>query len=90
MTDLNNKVAGGAKRIKDAVQAFNDADQGVRLALEAVVVDSNKDTNAGAYGDIEAYEIAALLGKDGNLTESERKQLDAAWRDIDPKQRAAM
>ncbi|GAA3370674.1 hypothetical protein GCM10020367_18230 [Streptomyces sannanensis] len=57
-------------RIQQTVRAFDDADQGVKIALEAVVVDgplqcvpgkSNDDRevngfNADAQGDIEVYE----------------------------------
>ncbi|WP_405442278.1 hypothetical protein OG373_33665 [Streptomyces avidinii] len=65
---LNKTIEAWAQRIKDLVQAFADADQGVKVALEAVGVDSNKDAfgkgaddqlngfNAGAQGDIEVYE----------------------------------
>ncbi|MFE0604098.1 DUF6571 family protein [Streptomyces sp. NPDC058892] len=65
---LNKTIEAWSQRIKDLVQAFADADQGVRLALEAVGVDSNKDAfgkgnddqlngfNAGALGDVEQYE----------------------------------
>ncbi|MER7514358.1 DUF6571 family protein [Streptomyces lavendulae] len=65
---LNKTIEAWAQRIRDLVQAFADADQGVRVALEAVGVDSNKDAfgkgnddqlngfNAGAQGDIEVYE----------------------------------
>ncbi|MGW2272579.1 hypothetical protein [Streptomyces yangpuensis] len=64
----NKAIEAWAQRIKDLVQAFADADQGVKVALEAVGVDSNKDAfgkgnddqlngfNAGAQGDIEVYE----------------------------------
>ncbi|MFJ3974149.1 hypothetical protein [Streptomyces sp. NPDC090021] len=65
---LNKTIEAWARRIRDLVQAFADADQGVKVALEAVGVDSNKDAfgkgnddqlngfNAGAQGDIEVYE----------------------------------
>jgi hypothetical protein len=65
---LNKTIEAWAQRIRDFVQAFADADQGVKVALEAVGVDSNKDAfgkgaddqlngfNAGAQGDIEVYE----------------------------------
>ncbi|MEU9946637.1 hypothetical protein, partial [Streptomyces lavendulae] len=65
---LNKTIEAWAQRIRDLVQAFADADQGVKVALEAVGVDSNKDAfgkgnddqlngfNAGAQGDIEVYE----------------------------------
>lgn len=65
---LNKTIEAWSQRIRDLVQAFDDADQGVKLALEAVGVDSNKDAfgkgaddqlngfNADAQGDIEVYE----------------------------------
>ncbi|WMX44758.1 hypothetical protein RGF97_07685 [Streptomyces roseicoloratus] len=60
-------VAKWQKHLDDRVKAISDADEGVKLALNAVVVDSNKDIggkgddqyngfNAGAKGDIELYE----------------------------------
>ncbi|MFE1873381.1 hypothetical protein ACFW9N_21220 [Streptomyces sp. NPDC059496] len=61
-------VAMWQQHINDCVKAVSEADQGVRIALEVVVVDSNKDAfgkgndetldgfNAGAQGDIEVYE----------------------------------
>ncbi len=56
------------RHIDDRVKAVSDADEGVKIALDAVVVDSNKDAfgkgndetlngfNAGAEKDIEVYE----------------------------------
>ncbi|BFP53195.1 PPE family protein [Streptomyces griseus] len=55
-------------QIKKYVTAFEDADAGVKLALQAAVKDSNKDAvtgqdathngfNAGAKSDIEQYEL---------------------------------
>ncbi len=57
-----------AGQIKKYVTAFEDADAGVKLALQAAVKDSNKDAvtgqdathngfNAGAKSDIEQYEL---------------------------------
>ncbi|MFJ6612430.1 DUF6571 family protein [Streptomyces sp. NPDC091289] len=66
---LNKRIKAMAHRIKTLVQAFDDADQGVKIALAAVAVDSNKDAfgkgaddqlngfNAGALSDIEQYEV---------------------------------
>ncbi|WP_234363477.1 hypothetical protein [Streptomyces sp. TN58] len=64
-----NKAANSwADQIKKYVKAFEDADAGVKMALEAAVKDSNKDAftgkdatfngfNAGAKSDIEKYEL---------------------------------
>ncbi|WP_234308371.1 hypothetical protein [Streptomyces sp. NRRL F-4428] len=64
-----NKAANSwADQIKKYVKAFEDADAGVKMALEAAVKDSNKDAftgkdatfngfNAGAKSDIEEYEL---------------------------------
>ncbi|MFE9846416.1 hypothetical protein [Streptomyces goshikiensis] len=61
-------VAKWQQHVNDCVKSVSEADQGVKIALEAVVVDSNKDIlgkgddetldgfNAGAQGDIEVYE----------------------------------
>ncbi|MEU3406727.1 hypothetical protein ABZ766_22680 [Streptomyces sp. NPDC006670] len=65
---VREAVAEWQQRIDDGVKAVSDADQGVKIALDAVVVDSNKDAmgkghdetlhgfNADAQGDIEVYE----------------------------------
>ncbi|WP_329377094.1 hypothetical protein OG625_06180 [Streptomyces sp. NBC_01351] len=65
---IREAVTKWQQHIDDRVKAVSDADQGVKIALEAVVVDSNKDAfgkgndetydgfNAGAQGDIEVYE----------------------------------
>ncbi|MEU6865849.1 hypothetical protein ABZ924_21770 [Streptomyces sp. NPDC046876] len=67
-TTIRNAVAKWQQHINDCVKAVSDADQGVKIALDAVGVDSNKDAfgkgndetldgfNAGAQGDIEVYE----------------------------------
>ncbi|MFJ3962311.1 hypothetical protein [Streptomyces sp. NPDC090036] len=65
-----NKAANDwADQIKKYVKAFEDADAGVKMALDAAVKDSNKDRipggkdatgsgfNAGAKSDIEQYEL---------------------------------
>ncbi|MEU6758528.1 hypothetical protein [Streptomyces sp. NPDC046685] len=64
-----NKAANSwADQIKKYVKAFEDADAGVKMALEAAVKDSNKDAvtgkdatrngfNADAKSDIEQYEL---------------------------------
>ncbi|MGW3385951.1 hypothetical protein [Streptomyces cinereoruber] len=65
---ITESVGKWQKHLDDRVKAISDADEGVKIALEAVVVDSNKDAfgkgndvtlngfNAGAKGDIELYE----------------------------------
>lgn len=64
---ISEGVAKWQKHLDDRVKAVSDADEGVKIALDAVVVDSNKDIggrgddqlngfNAGAKGDIELYE----------------------------------
>lgn len=64
---VRDAVAKWQQHIDDRVKAVSEADQGVKIALDAVVVDSNKDAlgkgdetlngfNAGAQGDIEVYE----------------------------------
>ncbi|MFF1561846.1 hypothetical protein [Streptomyces sp. NPDC058279] len=67
-TTIREAVNKWQQHINDCVKAVSDADHGVKIALEAVVVDSNKDAfgkgndetyngfNAGAQGDIEVYE----------------------------------
>ncbi|MFE3865774.1 hypothetical protein ACFXPT_35940 [Streptomyces goshikiensis] len=67
-TSIRTAVAKWQQHVNDCVKAVSEADQGVKIALEAVVVDSNKDAfgkgndetldgfNAGAQGDIEVYE----------------------------------
>ncbi|MEU9378493.1 hypothetical protein AB0D94_32700 [Streptomyces sp. NPDC048255] len=67
-TMVRNAVTKWQQHIDDRVKAVSEADQGVKIALEAVVVDSNKDGhgkgndqtlagfNADAQGDIEVYE----------------------------------
>jgi hypothetical protein len=67
-TIVRDAVNKWQQHLDDHVQAVSDADDGARIALEAVVVDSNKDAfgkgadttpngfNAGAQGDIEIYE----------------------------------
>ncbi len=67
-TTIRDAVAKWQQHINDCVKAVSEADQGVKIALDAVGVDSNKDAfgkgndgtldgfNAGAQGDIEVYE----------------------------------
>ncbi|MFE1788478.1 hypothetical protein ACFW7J_08775 [Streptomyces sp. NPDC059525] len=62
---IRKAVTEWQQRIDDGVKAVSEADQGVKIALDAVVVDSNKDAfggdqtshgfNADTQGDIEVY-----------------------------------
>ncbi|MFH8790864.1 hypothetical protein [Streptomyces roseoverticillatus] len=60
--DLHTTESSWTKSIGDLVQAFDDADQGVKLALSAAVQDTDKNDNidhsfnAKAEGDIEKVE----------------------------------
>ncbi|TLQ43349.1 hypothetical protein [Streptomyces marianii] len=84
------------KRIKDAVQAFDDADGGVKIALEGVVKDEgyggNDETagvgfNAKAQGDIEEYEarhsadIATRINKGESVPAADLAELNRSLRD---------
>ncbi|MFJ5637669.1 hypothetical protein ACIQF5_34200 [Streptomyces goshikiensis] len=65
---VQKAVTEWQQHLDACVKAVSDADQGVKIALDAVGVDSNKDAfgkgndgtldgfNAGAQGDIEVYE----------------------------------
>lgn len=65
---IRDTVTKWQQHIDGQVKAVSEADQGVKIALEAAVVDSNKDAfgkgndgtlngfNADAQGDIEVYE----------------------------------
>ncbi|WP_030727219.1 hypothetical protein [Streptomyces sp. NRRL S-237] len=67
-TMVRDAVAKWQQHIDERVKVVSEADQGVKIALDAVGVDSNKDAfgkgddetldgfNAGAQGDIEVYE----------------------------------
>ncbi|MFF3622751.1 hypothetical protein [Streptomyces sp. NPDC002467] len=66
--ELQKAVTQWQQHLDDCVKAVSEADQGVKIALDAVGVDSNKDAfgkgndetyngfNAGAQNDIEVYE----------------------------------
>ncbi|MDI9888753.1 hypothetical protein QMZ92_31490 [Streptomyces sp. HNM0645] len=84
------------KRIKDAVQAFDDADGGVKIALEGVVKDEgyggNDETagvgfNAKAQGDIEEYEarnatdIATRINSGEQVSAADVAELNRTLRD---------
>ncbi|MEV3993486.1 hypothetical protein AB0J57_31750 [Streptomyces sp. NPDC049837] len=85
-----------AQRIRDAVRAVDDADQGVKLALEAVVVDTlgGKDDatlgvgfNGQAKSDIEVYEaqyaeeVATRINGGDKLSAAELAELQRTFRD---------
>ncbi|MFD5548805.1 hypothetical protein ACFWJQ_19055 [Streptomyces goshikiensis] len=67
-TTIRDAINKWQQHLNDQVKAVSEADQGVKIALEAVGVDSNKDAfgkgndgtlngfNADAQGDIEVYE----------------------------------
>ncbi|MFF4366345.1 DUF6571 family protein [Streptomyces sp. NPDC001594] len=94
---LRKAVAEWQQRIDDGVKAVSEADQGVKIALDAVVVDSNKDAfggdqtshgfNADAQGDIEVYEarnaqsIATRINSGGSVSAADYAELDRSFRD---------
>ncbi|MCZ7459787.1 hypothetical protein [Streptomyces sp. WMMC940] len=79
--------------IAGAVKAINDADEGVKIALEAVVIDSNPMDGIGFNGqadakkDIEEYEadnaadIATRINSGENVSAADRAELQRAFRD---------
>ncbi|POX37385.1 hypothetical protein C3486_28655 [Streptomyces sp. Ru73] len=81
------------KRIAKAVKDMDDADQGVKLALDAVTVDSapldgiKNGFNAKAEGDIEkvegkrADELSTKLNSEGKLPPQEMAELERLFRD---------
>ncbi|MEU8583531.1 hypothetical protein [Streptomyces abikoensis] len=85
------------RRIADLVRAFDDADQGVKLALTSAVQDTTPDLlndtphgfNANAEGDIEkveakeAYELATKLNSKGHLDTKDMAELQRLFRDND-------
>lgn len=79
-------------RITKAVRDVTDADEGVRIALAGVVVDSEllaggRGFNGRAMGDVEAYEAAETegylrkLGRGGELTDTQLAELERSFRD---------
>ncbi|MFJ8000467.1 hypothetical protein ACIQ7D_25590 [Streptomyces sp. NPDC096310] len=94
--DLRSVEQSWAKHIDDCVKAVDDADKGVKLALEAVVVDSvgdkNDETlgtgfNAHAKGDIELYEaenqkeIATRINNGEKVSPAEWTEFQRSFRD---------
>ncbi|MHA7961821.1 hypothetical protein ACX9I7_29170 [Streptomyces sp. L500] len=85
------------RRIADVVRAFDDADQGVKLALTSAAQDTTPDLldgtphgfNANAEGDIEkaeakeAYELATKLDSKGHLDAKDMAELQRLFRDND-------
>ncbi|MFL4948730.1 hypothetical protein ACJ6WE_15450 [Streptomyces sp. MMS24-I31] len=79
-------------RLDKAVRDVTDADTGVRIALAAVVADSDvlaggRGFNGKALGDIEKYEaepaeqMLAKLSKGAHLSRAELAELERAFRD---------
>ncbi|MBL1081522.1 hypothetical protein JK359_05925 [Streptomyces actinomycinicus] len=79
-------------RIDKAVRDVTDADDGVRIALSAVAVDSDplsggRGFNGRALGDVEKYEAVAAeralekLGRGGHLSAKQLAELERAFRD---------
>ncbi|GAA3376382.1 hypothetical protein GCM10020367_47860 [Streptomyces sannanensis] len=91
--DLRDTEISWTQHIAAAVRAFDDADQGVKVALEAVTVDTNlgdgtmNGFNAGAKGDIEKYEaeeltdLATRLNSGEKLSGKEIAEMQRAFRD---------
>jgi len=79
-------------RITKAVRDVTDADEGVRIALAGVVIDSEllaggRGFNGRAIGDVEAYEAEETerylrkLGRGGELTDTQLAELQRSFRD---------
>ncbi|MFF4157155.1 hypothetical protein [Streptomyces sp. NPDC001678] len=95
--DLHTAEASWTKHVDNVVRAFDDADQGVKLALQAAVQDGTPDLldgtphgfNAQAEGDIEkveakeAYELATKLTSKGHLDAKEMAEMQRLFRDND-------
>ncbi|MEW2493265.1 hypothetical protein AB0942_06865 [Streptomyces nodosus] len=91
--DLPEIEHSWSARIDAALSALNDADEGVKIALNAVVKDSDPlngmpgGFNAGAKGDVEAYEeeavkdIAQRLADGKKVSDEELEELQRALRD---------
>ncbi len=85
--------ASWTRHIAELVQAFDDTDQGVKLALSAAVQDSNpldglNDFNGSAEGDIEKAEVreatslANKLRSGDRLSEQEINEMQWLLRDV--------
>lgn len=86
------RVRSWQDRIDKAVRDVTDADTGVRIALTAVVVDSDvlaggRGFNGSAQGDIEKYEAVQAedalgkLSRGGHLSRAELAELQRTFRD---------
>lgn len=94
--DLHTAEASWTKHIDNVVRAFDDADQGVKLALQAAVQDAIPDLlngtphgfNGQAEGDIEKVEVQAAISlargfsSGAELSDGERKEMQWLLRDI--------
>ncbi|WP_415949919.1 hypothetical protein [Streptomyces sp. KLOTTS4A1] len=90
---LGETEASWASHIQAAVKAVNDADAGVKIALEAVVVDTNPNDgtlfgfNSGAKEDIEEYEaehakdIATRINSGEKVSATDMAELKRTFRD---------
>ncbi|MFF0750383.1 hypothetical protein [Streptomyces sp. NPDC004267] len=94
---VSEAVGKWQKHLDDRVKAVSDADEGVKIALDAVVVDGFRtgkgdDTflngfNADAKGDIEVYEaehakdIATRINSGEKVSAADYAELDRAFRD---------
>ncbi|MFE6286955.1 hypothetical protein [Streptomyces sp. NPDC057877] len=90
---VRKSVNSWQDRIDQLVKAVTDADKGVEIAFEAVVVDSDltdgtsNGFNGKAQGDIEKYEaenaedIASRLADGKDVSKAELAELDRAFRD---------
>ncbi|MEU5430103.1 hypothetical protein AB0H73_31530 [Streptomyces olivoreticuli] len=91
--DLHTTEAGYSSRIAGVVQAVDDADQGVKLALQAAVQNTDlfdgfaNGFNAKAEGDIEkveakeAQELAMKLNSTGHLDAKQLAEMERLFRD---------
>ncbi|MFK8907184.1 hypothetical protein [Streptomyces sp. YS-3] len=91
--ELSNTENAWSQHIAQAVSAVNDADQGVRIALEAVGIDSDfrdgetNGFNARASGDVEHYEaeaaipLAEKISKGDKLSPQELAEAASLFRD---------
>lgn len=86
------KAAEWAQRIEHAVKAAGDSDDGVKIALDAVVVDSDPldgttgGFNASAQGDIEKYEAQHLKDiatriNSGDASPADLREAQRSFRD---------
>lgn len=96
MESIRKAVASWSKALDDCVKAVDDADQGVKIALEAVTKDGYGDKNdntlgigfnGNAKGDVEAYEaantadIATRLNNGDDVSAAEIAEFQRSVRD---------